>query len=89
MNSSPGLVLSRFVSPPSETMRDTLMERRSAAHLSDPAKFFHEPAGGHDGRRAVAASGALQRVRARQTEPRTAELCHVRIRRRQLTDGGQ
>ena len=75
MKSSPSLVTHGFVSPPSETMRDTAMERRSAAHLSDPV------------RRDIAAGGAPQRVRARQTEARTAELCHVRIRRRHETDG--
>jgi hypothetical protein len=87
MKSSPGLVTHGFVSPPGEAMRDTITERRSAAHHSDPARYFHEPAGGHDSRRVVAASGAPQRVRARQTEARTAGLCHVRIRRRQEAVG--
>jgi len=63
-------------------MRDTVSERRSAAHLNDPAlRWQHQP-GVQDIRPVVAAGGAPQRIRARQTEPRTAEQCHVRIRRR-------
>ena len=91
MKSSPILLTHGFlpVPPPSETMRDTLTDRRSAAHLRDPAKSFHEAAGGHDSRRDVAVSGAPQRRRARQTEARTADQCHLRIRRRQETDGRQ
>ena len=76
-----------LVSPPGEVMPDTRGERRSAAHLNDPAQHWHRPAGASDLRPQVAASGTPQRVRARQTEPRTAKLCHVRTPRRPAGEG--
>ena len=80
-------IAATMVSPPGEVMRDTISERRSAAHLNDPAQHWHRPAGASDLRPQVAASGAPQRVRARQTEPRTAKLCHVRTPRRAAGEG--
>lgn len=42
----------------------------AAARLSDPAHRYHSAAESHDGRRDAAAGVALQRLRARQSEPR-------------------
>ena len=67
-------------------MRDTCANRRSAAHLSDPAWRWQGRAGTIDNRPEVAAGGAPQRIRARQTEARTAESCHVRTSRRPTSE---
>lgn len=82
MKNRPCQEFSPFVSPPGETLRNTSNERRSTEHRNDPAQHWQHQAGEHDNRPAVAASGAPQRIRARQTEARTAEHCHVRTHRR-------
>lgn len=82
MKKSPQQVASSFVTPPGETMRDTVVERRFAAHRNDPTLHWQHPIGEHDRRPEVAAQGALEKFRARQMELRTAEQCHVRTRRR-------
>ncbi|MFI5335505.1 MAG: hypothetical protein ACHQ5A_01885 [Opitutales bacterium] len=74
----------KLVSAPAETNRDSVSERRSAAHLNDPSRRWQHPADAPDSRQRVEAGGAPQRNRARQTEARTAQLCHVRKQRRAL-----
>ncbi len=78
----PQVTLPLVVAPPAETMRDSVGERRAASHLSDPNLHWQHAPGAPDFRPQVAAGGALQRIRARQTEARTARLCHVRVHRR-------
>jgi hypothetical protein len=75
------------VPPPAETFRDGLGDRRAAAHLFDPNLHRQRGAGTPDYRTKIAASGAPQRIRARQTEMRTAQLCHVRVHRRSQAMG--
>jgi hypothetical protein len=58
--------------------RENKQASKIAAQLSDPTHRFHPPGASHDDRRDVAAGKAPQRLRARQTEPRVAEQCHVR-----------
>jgi hypothetical protein len=70
------------VTPPAESFRDSVGDRRAAAHLYDPTLNWQHGTGTADFRPKVAAGGALQRIRARQTEARTAQLCHVRVHRR-------
>jgi len=71
-----------IVPPPTEAMQDTVHERRTAAHLTDPAWRWQGRPGTNDVRPEVAAGGSPQRVRARQTEMRTAVSCHARTHRR-------
>ena len=75
-----------LVAPPDATLRPNVMERRSGAHLNDPARLVPSRAKEHDKRLTVATGEALQRVRARQTEARTAQDCHARTRRRPQAD---
>jgi hypothetical protein len=82
MKNKPQPMAAMLVSPPREAMRDSVGERRSAAHLNDPAWRWQGPAGANDSRPHVAAGGAPQRIRARQTEARSADSCHVRTHRR-------
>ena len=82
MKSKAQLIARLTVPPPAESMRDTVGERRSADHLSDPAWRRPGRPATVDNRPEVAAGGATQRIRARQTEARTAESCHVRLNRR-------
>ncbi|HEY8993480.1 MAG TPA: hypothetical protein VIM71_02245 [Lacunisphaera sp.] len=70
------------VAAPAESPRPTVTERRSAAHLSDPLQHWQHPAAAPDMRVRAEFERAPQRVRARQTEPRTAEDCHARRPRR-------
>ncbi|MEI7799309.1 MAG: hypothetical protein WCI28_03885 [Opitutaceae bacterium] len=71
-----------LISPPSETRRDTVNERRSAADRNNLVGHWTYGVVGRDPHPSQAAGGAPQRVRARQTEPRTAEHCHARTLRR-------
>jgi hypothetical protein len=73
------------VPPPPESLRDSLGDRRAAAHLYDPNLHWQHVTGASDFRPQVAAGGALQRIRARQTEMRTTQQCHVRVHRRTQT----
>ena len=82
MKNSSSQGASRFVSPPPETKGDTVKERRAAAHQADPLSHMRDPSARHDRRMEIAAGEAMHRVRARQVEPRTAEQCHDRVRRR-------
>jgi hypothetical protein len=82
MKNMPQQLTPPFVSPPGEARGDTLSERRSAAHFNDPSVRWQHGVGAQDGRPQLAAGGAPQRIRARQTEARTAVQCHVRSRRR-------
>jgi hypothetical protein len=77
-----------LVSPPSETLRDTVNERRSAAHRNDPVGHWNHGVSEHGTHPPQGTGGAPQRVRARQTEPRTAENCHIRTPRRAPTSVG-
>jgi hypothetical protein len=76
----------KLVTPPGEARRDTVSERRSAAHLEDPQRRWLGRDGRHDFRPQVAAGESPQRTRARQTEARTATQCHVRVPRRPAED---
>lgn len=78
----PQATLPLVVSPPAETLRDTVGERRAASLHGDPKLHWQHAPGAPDFRPQVASGGALQRIRARQTEARTARLCHVRVHRR-------
>ena len=82
MKRNPTQVASPFVTPPGETMRDTVVELRFAAHRNDPTLRWQHQIGEHDRRPEVATAAALEKARARQMEPRTADQCHVRTRRR-------
>ena len=70
------------VAMPAEARRDSLMERRSAAHLEDPTRRWHHPGGQVDYRFEVEAGRAPQRNRARMNESRTMVDSHVRRGRR-------
>jgi hypothetical protein len=71
-----------LVAPPDVTLRPNVMERPSSAHLNPPSVNPQHRPKEHDKRPDVATGEALQRVRARQTEARTAQDCHARTRRR-------
>jgi hypothetical protein len=70
------------VKPPGEARPDTIGERRSSAHLSDPQQHWQHPGGIPDSRIKVESSGAPQRNRARQTEPHPNVDVHARKQRR-------
>jgi hypothetical protein len=78
MKSSPAQVTPAVVLPTGEM--DVRINRRTRSRRisADPTHRFHPPGASHDDRRDVAAGKAPQRLRARQTEPRVAEQCHIR-----------
>jgi hypothetical protein len=76
--------------PPRSTVeRPNVTDQPAAAPIVSPSLFhFHHPdVREHDKRGHIASGEMLQRIRARQMEPRTAVDCHVRTRRRSRLDG--
>ena len=69
--------------------RPNVTDQPAAAPIVSPALFHypHPAVHEHDKRGHIASGEMLQRIRARQTEPRTAVDCHVRTRRRSRLDG--
>lgn len=89
MKNRPGPSASMFVLPPSATLRDDVTERASSAHANDQSPFHVQRTRKRDHRPDIAMEAAPQRVRARQTEPRTAEDCHARVPRRPRVEAEQ
>lgn len=87
MNTSPVRPSPTFFPPPQEMWRDDVMLRPKSAHATDLFLVRQHQTKEHDRRPDVARWSAPQRIHARQTEPRTAENCHARIRRRASHDG--
>jgi len=81
MKNQPSQPASALVTPPDMTLRENVTEPH-ATHAKAPVLRTHGQPGEHDRRPRVEAGGTPQRVRARQTEARTAAQCHVRVSRR-------
>ena len=77
-----------FVSRPDETWREDVMQRHASAHATDLFLLRKHQTKEHDRRPDMAQWSAPQRIHARQMEPRTAQDCHVRIRRRANSEAG-
>ena len=75
------------VAAPAEARRGNLQERRAFTHQGDPTQHGQHSPGSADQRKRVEAGVAPQRNRARLTEPRTAEHCHIRTPRRAADEG--
>lgn len=76
--------------PPRSTVeRPNVTDQPAAAPIVSPSLFhYHYPqTHEHDQRGHIATGETMQRIRARQMEPRTAVDCHVRTRRRSRMDG--
>ena len=73
--------------PPSTVERPNVTDQPAAAPIVSPSLFHYPVAHEHDKRGHIASGETMQRIRARQMEPRTAVDCHVRTRRRSRLDG--
>ncbi len=69
--------------------RPNVTDQPAPAPQLGPSLFHypHPDVHEHDKRGHIATGEMLQRIRARQMEPRTAVDCHVRTRRRSRMDG--
>lgn len=82
MKNRPGPVVSGLVSPPNDTLRDDVIERPVPSRLGNAPQHRPHDFKIHDKRTDIATEESGERIRARQTEPRTAVDCHVRVWRR-------